>query len=481
MMDFVAGQCESKKAIASLRAAIKVAGEARRIPQTSALVTVNAIFGAVPPMRPPETLVLERARRNLIAASRSPGGLAAAERRDLKFAPWLLWMKTDGLAGLPGILDVLYREGQRLGSVRRSLIEAWIANCDTIHPTIETCGRLIELLLGSSDDARIEIWRRAQARFQYFQIKHGPARVASAVLNGMEPVTEILKAAGLDDPARTTTGYARLVNSQLLKELPIPLASRRGESAFERAQAFVIVGRALRFEEPEARGSLANSLLAPWVPGSRLSATDGVRSQVQGFLLARLGDPRTKRANWLHVDESKISIMRGWLSRASLKAFFDVVANHADENFKYRRAFWNSYLENNAITDSWLALGGNVHAEAQGIRELHGSFARLRGASSNQSVLLIQIGPIIFSEWSHSGSLRVWPDDWKNAPRIGLFEYQRDVLTGKCLPFPEGPDGAKQGNGLWHTQSETGRWQSIAAELIARRCGIRLTRRDWMV
>ena len=325
-----------------------------------------------------------------------------------------------------------------------------------------------------------EIWRRAQARFQYFQVQIGPERVTSAILKGSEPVAQILKAAGLNEPARATTGYARLVNARLLQELPTPLASAHGLTVFERAQAFVVIDRALRFEEPEARGSLANSLLTPWATGNRVSASDSVKSQVQGFLLARLGDPRTKQANWRHVDKNKTDIMRKWLSCAGLKAFFDVIANHAEDSFIYRRAFWNAYLEAEKIDDSWLALGANVHAEAQGIRELGGYFARLRGATSNQSVLLIKIGPIIFAEWSHSGSLRAWPEEWKNAPNIGLPEYQKDDLTDKCLAFPDGPDGAKQGKGLWHTGSESGRWQTIAAELIARRCGIRLGPRDWM-
>jgi len=397
MTEVAAGQNELRIAIARLRSAIKLTGEARGLPQSSGLVQAVERLGAVPPARPPETSVLERARRNLLAAGRGPGGLASAAGRDLKFAPWLLWTGADGLADLPDIFDVLYREAERLGSLRRSLIESWIAKCDSNHPRVETCGSLIELLLGSSVDARIEMWRRAQARFQYFQVKFGPARVASAVLNGIEPVAEIVKAAGLDEPLRAATGYARLVNFQLLKELPAPLASSRGETVFERAQAFLVVDRALRFEEPEARGSLANSLLTPWTPGNRLSASEGVRSRVQGFLLlARLGDPRTKRANWRHVEENKISMMRRWLSRASLKAFFDVVANHADESFLYRRAFWNAYLEAEAISDSWLALGANVHAEAQGIRELQGNFGRLRGASGNQSVLLIRIGRSFF-------------------------------------------------------------------------------------
>ena len=480
MIEAAAGQSELRKAIASLRAAVKLTSEARAVPKSSQLEKSVERLGAVPPLRQPEGSVLQRARQNLRAAARAPGGLAAADRRDLKFAPWLLWEGAEGLADLPGIFDVLYREAERLGSVRRSLIESWIMNCDTNHPSIETCGSLIAVLLGASSDTRIEVWRRAQSRFQYFQIKFGPARVAGAILNGGDPVPEVLKAAGLDEPARGVSGYTRLVNFQLLKELPALLASGGGERAVERAQAFVVVGRALRFEEPEARGSLANSLLTPWMPGRPLAASESVRSQVQGLLLARLGDPRTKRANWRHVEEDKIAVIRRWLSRASLKAFFDVIANHAEDSFFYRQAFWNAYLEAEAIADSWLALGANVHAEAQGIRDLRGSFGRLRGASGNQSVLLIRIGPIIFAEWSHSGALRVWPEDWRNAPRMGLSEYLRDDLTGTCLPFPDGSSAGRQGKGLWHVGSESGRWQVTAAALIASRCGIRLTQRHWM-
>ena len=473
-------QSESRKVIASLRATIKINCEGRGLPASSELLKLVESLGSVPPVLPPEMAVLDRARGRLIAAAGAPGGIAAAERRDIKHAPWLLWTKTSGLADLPGIFEALYREASRLGSLRRGIIESWIANADTTHASIDTCGTLITQLLASSNDARIENWRQAQSRFQYFQVKIGPQKVVGAILRGSEPVAQILKSAGLSEPARATTGYARLVNTRLLQDLPAPLASTQGPTVFERAQAFVVVDRRLRFEEPEARGSLANSLLTPWVPGSRNSAGEALKSQVQGFLLARLGDPRTKQANWRHVDRNKTDIMRKWLSRAGLKAFFDVIANHAEESFIYRRAFWNAYLEAEKIDDSWLALGANVHAEAQGIRDLQGNFARLKGATGNQSVLLIRIGPIVFAEWSHSGSLRAWPEEWKNAPAIGLSEYHKDILTGKCLPFPDGPDGARQGDGLRHMGSDSGRWQTIASDLISRRCGFRLGPRDWM-
>ena len=131
MTQGAAGQSESRKALASLRAAIKLTGEARGLPETSELVKAIERLGAVPPVRPPDTSVLDRARRNLVAAANSPGGLAAAERRDLKFAPWLLWTGSDGIASFPGMFDILFQRAERLGSVRRSLIE--FLDCELRH------------------------------------------------------------------------------------------------------------------------------------------------------------------------------------------------------------------------------------------------------------------------------------------------------------------------------------------------------------
>ena len=295
------------------------------------------------------------------------------------------------------------------------------------------------------------------------------------------------KRAGSADPeirrdkrtGKATTGYARLVNTRLLQDLPTPLASPESPTVFERAQAFVIVDRKLRFEEPEARGSLANSLLTPWVPGSRNSAKESVKSQVQGFLLTRLGDPRTKQANWRHVDKIKTDIMRKWLSRAGLKAFFDVIANHAEEISYTVERSGTRIWKRRGLTTPGLRSARMCMPRPKGYANLADIFAAarrdqqpIRIADQNGTHSLLGMEP----QWQPSCLAR----EWKNAPKIGLPEYQKDELTDECLPFPDGPDGARQGKGLWHTGSKSGRWQNIAADFIARRCGFRLGPRDWM-
>jgi hypothetical protein len=129
-------------------------------------------------------------------------------------------------------------------------------------------------------------------------------------------------------------------------------------------------------------------------------------------------------------------------------------------------------------------LGGNVHASARARRELGSDFGLLEssGASADQSVLLLRIGPLVLAEWSHNGSLRAWPAD--RGPKLGQKDdpYKPAILRRPSLPFPPhptrpGPDSGT--GGLRHMGSATGVWQRRAALLLARHANIRLRAIDW--
>ncbi len=481
---------DARASLASLRSVIRLVAQARELPTSLELTKAVASLGeAQGPALPPQEAFLEEVRRNLTAAAEGPGGVAAAAKRDLRNAPWLLWTEKDALADLPGLLDAIFNVAKWSGSVRRNLVEVWISACDSTRPGIEACGLRLDRLVRQSEDARLDFWRRAQARFDFFDIRRGPSYVAAEIVHKSELVGDILQGAGIDEPLRAGSGYARLVQSQVLAELPAALASRCGETVFERIQSFLAPDERLRFDEPKELGRLATALLAPWRRASRSTPGDSARKKVQDFLLRHLGDPRTRGDRWMHADPEAVGVMRGWLARASLEAFFDVVADHADDNFPYRRAFWTACLQKaqqaGKFVDVWLALGARVRAQADGIRELHGNFARLRGSAGDQSVFLMKIESTVFCEWSHSGSLRAWPEDWKNAPKVGLTKYDRENMMGSCLPFPRNAryslsGSAAEGTGLRHIKGSQGYWQASAAELIERRCGIRLDYNDWM-
>ena len=176
--------------------------------------------------------------------------------------------------------------------------------------------------------------------------------------------------------------------------------------------------------------------------------------------------------------------MRRWLTRASLDLFFKLIDRHAlDAQWRYRHAFWLGYLEIGAIADAWLALGSQAFNEAGAIRELGGAYGKLKGADGGQSALLLRIGPLVISEFTHDGKLRAWPGEWRNSPQLGNPIYRRNELTGKCLPFPSNPylgrGGDPTGRGLSHIGSGYDYWQGSAAELIHRRAGFGIAPADW--
>ncbi len=237
---------------------------------------------------------------------------------------------------------------------------------------------------------------------------------------------------------RAVSGYVRTVAEEALRLVPDRLGGSSGPVTIERLTQFLVPGGMIRFPDPEMRGLVARSLLTPWLAG-RAAPAEPVRAAVQTFLLSHLGDPRLRASQWSRAGDDAIALMRQWLARASLIAFFEVIGEYAyDRHWRYREAFWSACLKAGAIDDAWLALGNAVHTSARAVKDLNGAYARLTGSAvqSNQSILLLRVRNTIFCEWSHEGKLRAWPVDWKTAPKLYLAKYTKEDVIGAGLPFP---------------------------------------------
>ena len=158
-------------------------------------------------------------------------------------------------------------------------------------------------------------------------------------------------------------------------------------------------------------GAMADGLVGAWIGAAR-QPSDRLKKEVLGHLRLHLGDPRVERqSGWARASEETRQTVRGWLSALSLDAFFDLIGRFAgnagmDHQWSVRRAFWKSCLKAGHIRDSWLVLGDNVARAVSDNADLRGSYGRLHDAAANQSVLLIQIGDLVFSEWNYNGRLR---------------------------------------------------------------------------
>ena len=249
-----------------------------------------------------------------------------------------------------------------------------------------------------------------------------------------------------------------------------------------RAMDFLTNGNALRFDDQ--RLPIAKALCLPWFDRGAPPLPD-VQNLIKTFLVERLGNPQTRAGRWVGV-ESEAALVRRWLTRASLKVFFDLISDHAlDAQWRYRETFWTACLNKGAIDDAWLVLGHAVHASARARESLGTAFGRLEGGnvSADQSVLLLRIGPLIISEWSHNGKMRAYPAG--KAPRLWQSMYSRGDLTVSGLPFPADPrrTGSRPSDntGLAHMGSATGVWQRRAARLLAQYASFVLTEADWRV
>ena len=267
------------------------------------------------------------------------------------------------------------------------------------------------------------------------------------------------------------------VQSKIIDRVPQVLRQDKGRVLLERILTFVAPDGSWRFRE--TRGQVARALLSPW-PDST------VRDKVCSFLLTDFGDPRIRGGEWQEVGKDGVDLMLKWLAGPTLKSFFELIADHAfDEHFKYRRAFWSSYLDAEVIDEAWLALGRHVYNRARTIPALRGSFGRLEGpgVGGNQSIIILRVGGLVFCEWSHSGRIRAWKAESGNAPPLRKkTNFVRDDVTKPCLIFPRnrsGKGGSYDDGGLAHINSPQFYWQESVANLIHHNNGPLLDKRSW--
>ena len=197
-------------------------------------------------------------------------------------------------------------------------------------------------------------------------------------------------------------------------------------SVLERVFAF-ITEESGQFRFPEKSREIANHLLLPL---ANENPSPEIQDRIREFLLSHLGDPRITPDSWQGVAWSAREVMLRWLVGVALEDFFRLLdAIALDRHWRYRKAFWSAYLERDRITDAWVILGSRVRdvawASLSEGAEHYAGFRKRSGVQSNHSVLLLKVGPLTVSEWSHDGSCRVWLSDNQYAPPfLSALVYQ---------------------------------------------------------
>lgn len=219
----------------------------------------------------------------------------------------------------------------------------------------------------------------------------------------------------------------------------------------------------------------SEALLLPW---SNVAPSKELKERIIAIYTTQLTreDPRLNAGHWPHTEPSAKTVLMRWIAADAMDLFFSILSQTAEPMWEHRHKFWQALMARNVIDEVWPVLGhqAGVIAKRSGIKDIQ--YSKLNGALSEQSVLLMRMGDLIFAEWTHSGSLRVAEVTAIQAPKLYKRSYQGVDLRFMSLPFEQG-SGAE---GLRHMGAEYGSWQRKAADFVRQKTGVFLKASDYL-
>lgn len=234
-----------------------------------------------------------------------------------------------------------------------------------------------------------------------------------------------------------------------------------------------------RVVKTSLRVRFADALLGCW---SGYIPDETLRKELINFFLEQYGDPRFpahRHYQWEGVSDRAKHVLLNWLTGDTLRAFIELLQRTADDIWRYREKFWMAYYDQGYIDEAWIALGDDALGIAKRLKldEQGMGYAHLEGgATRSQSVLLLKIGGLVFTEWSHNGALRAYLEASPDAPTLYRNAYHGAELRAR--PSLDFHDAANAKPELTHANSDKGSWQRKARDFIRRHTGIHLGDRE---
>lgn len=409
-------------------------------------------------------------------------GLAAGERRKLPYAYWLpperplhelhaALVQRYWASDLPNAIE----SGPR--RAKRWLTPLFFTYCEAFDPGDDWFNDFASRLKAAAqrgEGSFADRLKDLQRDVKFFDPASAPLKLAEALVT---------------DPLRLEMAFESHLLWPKFTETPL------GEAVFaaalglgeKRLTEWTVIARILDWErrlgarvvKTVNRVKFADALLRPW---HRRSVPDTIKSTLIEYFVRVYGDPRLeghKQYQWRDVSPQALSVILTWLAGDTLRGFMRVLERTADDIWKYRQKFWMAYYNAGHIQEAWLALGfqaawfaKKLQADERGL-----GFGRLdSGATPNQSVLLLKIGQIVFTEWSHNGSMRAYLDDSDDTPKLYQSSYHGSELRAAIsMDFHGGMNLNPQ---LAHMNSAGGTWQRKARDFIRAQTGIHLDDRE---
>ncbi len=446
-------------------------------PKLQAAVLRMDTVGVTKP--PPIDAIGKRLRKSYaLARTRDYGGLSFGEIRKLPYAYWLPPERP--LSEIDGPLVSRYWSESLLNALssgprrtKRWLNPLFFTYCEFFNAEdeafLEFADRLVKVL-HRGEGAFADRLHKLHRDVAFFIPALAPRRLAETLLNHPHRLDEAFEAYLL---------WPQFVDT-LLGKAAFAAALSLGEA---RLSDWAVIARLLDWErrfgarvaQTQHRVRFADALLTPW---ARRAPPDRVKSALVEFFVRVYGDPRmegNREFRWKGVSPRAMAVLMNWLAGDTLRGFMKVLERTADDIWTYRQKFWMAYYDSGHIQEAWLALGAQALGFARRLKaDQHGlGYGRLDGgAAPNQSVLLLKMGSVVFTEWSHNGSLRAYEEGEDDTPALYETSYHgADLRAAVSLDFH---DGENQNPELRHMNSAGGTWQRKARDFINEHTGVLL-------
>ena len=380
---------------------------------------------------------------------------ASLARRDLRRLASEVWEYSDLEDCVPGLLQHCAKIAKR--RLDRRLARAYWNRFKTSVPAFEElavyCAQR-QAQLGAP-------WNEIAAAIPLWDYNLGPGALGQTLLR--EEHREAFFSQVNLRSQDMQGGFVEAAFGALLQSRAVRNQARRSV-ALEQSDGddILSLGRSLGDGTIKANADLlAYVLLKPW---TTIDPEEAYRDQVIVLLLEKLGDPRTSQNEWdtlagrlsqnygLDDAQDVLGVLHHWITEKTVRLFFDLIARTTDrpDQWKERRAFWESYLDKKYVERAWFALGNNAGDLAKMAKSSQGLlFGRVagNGAASSQSVLLMKIGDLIIAEWSDNGRARFWLANSGRAPAFNKPRYE-----GQSLRLMNGGSGfvAMAHQGKWY-------------------------------
>lgn len=420
----------------------------------------------------PKVVDIKVVYEKLVVAIDEPELFNRFSRREEKLIPWALLQQIgdEPLFERPGAISIVFSwllNNNRHQSIP-GFIHAFLSEYPITSKSFTSLKNAIEALIEKSDSpkvARLKEWSQNVDLFSPTVMNDFSKIAIEKSLR--ECVSEYRLHRGLQFGSFFKVGL-----KSLLTELSGSLSSLKSieqEKVIEDLISTFIDSNE-DFVYPALRNDFVEGLLLSY---QSAPPKKHLKDRIKKVILKHYGDPRISKARWVGVSEEAVGVMKAWMVENTMHDFFNLLSHvaktdsTADNHWQYRKRFWNAYLKKGVIQEAWVALGPRANQEARSFLSSGSSFATLSGGAQNHSSLIMVIGGVLITEWSHSGKYRLWERNL-SGPTLYKRAYRRSELVS---------DSDYEGA---HHSSDSGGWQYKLSTLIKDLTGISVSSREYM-